>query len=870
MKHIVKKTPKIAELILARLLNRNDNEILLGDLEEIYFEKKSESGKISAFFWYWKQAAGAFAQVIGNKFYWSAVMFRNYMKITLRNINRHKSYSFINVFGFAVGLACSILIMLWVQDELSYDKYHERSENIYRIVWKGNFAGMDAEVATSVFAVGPYLVDNYPEVLSSVRFRRIYRKPVSYQDRTFFEDRLFYSDNTVFDIFSIKLLKGDQNSALTAPFSVVLTEETSEKYFGDEDPVGKIIEIDNGESYTVTGVCDNIPENSHFVFDMLFSFETLFSYNPRRKTMWMGDFNNYTYVLLQDGYDFKNLELNFPGIIEEKMAILKMIESHVEFYLQPLEDIHLHSNIDGEILENGSIRYVYSLSIVALLILLIASINYVNLSTARSARRAKEIGLRKVLGAERKRLIRQFLGESMFFSILAFIAALFIVFLVSQNISSIIGRDFFIDRSDSIRLIFSFVGLTVLVGLIAGIYPAFFLSSFKPVKVFSSGMPREMSGSKFRSTLVTVQFVISITLIIGTMIILRQMNYLKNMDTGFDKENILVIQSTDNGFRQSYNSLKVEFKNIRGVLSVSAGSHLPGWGGNRNAFRPEDFNIRESQMMAAVYIDQDFIPTMGMEIIQGRNFSPNFPDDPQNSALINETAAKRFGWDDPLGKKIFSLSSQHRSRTVIGVVKDYNIMPLTNSLEPVIIGNSYDRDLEVYCLKISAVNIPETIENIQNKWNELAPGVPFDYYFFDESFYRQFRDNDRLSNIITYFTVFAILIACLGLFGMAVYTAEQRTKEIGIRKVLGSTVFGIITQLNKEIVRTISIAILISCPAAFYFMDKWLEDFPYRIEMTLDTFIIASVFVFLIGIVTVSFHSVKAGLSNPVNSLRSE
>ncbi|MCP4727311.1 MAG: FtsX-like permease family protein [bacterium] len=870
MKNTGKNTPKIAELILARLFNRNDNEILLGDLEEIYLEKRSETGNMSAFFWYWKQAVGAFLQIIGNKFYWSAVMIRNYLKITFRNIKRHKSYSFINVFGFAVGLACSILIMLWVQDELSYDKFHDKSENIYRIVWKGNFAGMEAEVATSVFAVGPYLVDNYPEVLNYVRFRRIYRRPVTYEGRSFFEDRMFYSDNTVFEIFSQKLLKGDQKTALTAPFSVVMTEETAERYFGDEEPIGKIVEMNNGDSFTVTGVMENVPENSHFIFDMLFSFETLFSYNPRQRTLWLGDFNNYTYLLLQDGYDFKELDKNFPGIIEEKMPVLKMIESHLEFYLQPLEDIHLHSSIDGEISANGSIRYVYILSIVALLILLIASINYVNLSTARSARRAKEIGMRKVLGAERNRLIRQFLGESMFFSIIAFFAAILMVAFVSQNMSSIIGRDFFVGRSDYIRLLFSFVGLTLFVGFLAGIYPAFFLSSFKPVKVISSGIPREVSGSKFRSSLVTVQFVISITLIIGTMIMLKQMNYLKNMDAGFDKENIMVIQSSDNSIRQSYNTLKEKLREINGVLSVGAGSHLPGWGGHRNAFKPEGFDEKDSQMMASVAIDPDFIPTLGMEIIQGRNFSPNFPNDPQNSVLINETAARKFGWDEPVGKKIYSLDGRNSSWTVIGMVKDYHIMPLTNSMEPVLIGNTYDSRLEAYCLKISTDNITGTIENIRTKWNELAPGIPFDYSFFEESFNRQFRDNDRLSNIITYFTGFAILIACLGLFGIAVYTAEQRTKEIGIRKVLGSTVFGIISQLNKEIVRIICIAIFISCPAAFYFMDKWLEDFPYRIEITFDTFIIASILVFLIGILTVSFHSVKAALSNPVNSLRTE
>ncbi len=870
MKAKTRNTPKIAELILARLLNRKDNEILLGDLEEIYLEKRSETGRFSAYAWYWKQAIITLFQIIGNKIYWGNAMFKNYLKITARNIKRHKAYSFINVAGFAVGLACSILILLWVQDELSYDKFHERSEDIYRIVWKGNFAGMEAEVATSVFGVGPYLAENYPEVQGYARFRRIYRRPVTYLDKTFFEDGMFYGENSFFDIFSTRLINGDLSKALTDPFTVVMTEETAAKYFGTEDPIGKVIEVNNETGFTVTGVCENIPENSHFRFDMLFSFETLFTYNPRRRTMWMGDFNNYTYILLNRGYDPYNLESEFPEIIEKKMAVLKMIDSYLEFYLQPLEKIHLYSNIDGEISENGHIRYVYVLSIVSLMILLIASINYVNLTTARSARRAKEIGMRKVLGAERKRLIRQFLGESMFFSIAAFLAAIIMVIAVSMNISSLIGREFFIDSGDTFRLIISFVGLTLLVGILAGIYPAFFLSSFKPVKVITSGTPREISGSRFRNILVTVQFVISITLIISTMTVLRQMDYLKNKDTGFDKENVLVIQSTDETIRESYQTLKKELLTINGVVSAAAGTHLPGWGGHRDAFRPEGLNIKETQMMASVYFDNDFIPTMGLKLIAGRNFSPDFPDDPEKSVLINETAVKKFGWEDPIGKKIFSMSSQYRTRTVIGVVKDYHIMPLTNSIEPVLIGNTNGRGLEAYCLKIRSENISDTIEEIRSKWDLVAPGVPFDYYFFDESFNRQFRDNERLSDIIGYFTIFAIAIACLGLFGMAVYSTEQRSREIGIRKVLGSTVPGIVFFLNKDMTRIILTAVIISCPAAYYFMDKWLKDFPYRVSLALETYIYASVLVIVIGVLTVSFHSIKAGLSNPVISLRSE
>ena len=855
--------------LLGRLISRQKNYGLFGDIVEIYNLKVDEKGRFRADFWLWQQIVKTIPPYIYHVLYWSTVMFGNYLKITFRNFKRQKVYSLINVAGLAVGMACCICILVYVHHELSYDGFHAHADNIYRLVMNGDTSGSPFDVALSSGPIGPTMAKDFPEVEKVVRFHSRNRTPVSYQEKQFLEDGIFYADSTVFDVFTFPFLKGNPETALMNPFSAVITRQTARRYFGSEDPLGKILRFNRQEQYAVTGVMKDVPENSHFGFDILLSYETLSVVNRGQIESWT-QFVNYTYLLLKDGANPGEIAKKIPALNTDHMGFNPTdIGWNLFFNLQPLRSIHLHSNLQGEIQGNSDIAYIYIFSSIAFLILLLACINFMNLSTARSTNRAKEVGMRKVLGAVRSKLIKQFLGESLIYSLLSLMLALIFVRMALPLLSSLSGLPLEVYYAEIPRLIPGISGIAIFVGLVAGIYPATVLAGFQPARVIKGGLESAHQKRHFRNMLVVFQLAISAFLIIGTGIIFKQTTFMKNQKLGFDKEHVVVLQLIDNSVRSSIPAVKQELKSLPGVLNVSTSSHIPGWGGLAAAHLPEGFSREDSQIMRAIRVDPDYLDTLGIELAAGRNLSPEFPSDTQESVLINEAAVKRFGWDNPLGKKIQQIYGNQQTRTVIGVVKDFHMSSLHNVIEPMFINASYP-EINTLCIRIASGNITGMLDSIRSTWKKVVPNAPFDYFFLDESFDSQYRVEERLSRLFAYFSLLAIFIACLGLFGMACYSAEKRTKEIGIRKVLGASVSGIVLMLTRELVRLFLIANIVSWPIVYMASQKWLQNFAYRTHIGLEIFLLSAILILVITLGTISYQAVKAALANPVKSLRYE
>jgi putative ABC transport system permease protein len=805
-------------------------------------------------------------------------MIANYLKIAIRNILRHKVHSIINIAGLALGMACSILILMRVQHELSYDRYHKNADRIYRVATDINFGTMQGEYAVSNHTSGPIMQKDLPEVEKAVRFHPVWgRTLVEYREKRYIEGNLMFADKSVFDIFTFPLINGDPITALEKAFSVVISQEMSRKYFGDENPVGKVIKMTNafhpnlgrGSDFTVTGLVKNVPDNSHFNFDMLVSFETIYVNNERQRHRWTGDINNYTYILLHQNGDPNQLEAKLPALVDRHIEEnLKAVGARLGLFLQPLTSIHLHSKLVGEMSADGDIAYVYTFAAVALFILFIACINYMNLSTARSARRAKEVGIRKALGADRGKLIQQYIGESIFYSCVSLILALVLVEIFLPFFRSFFEVDLNAGYLTIPEVVICFFVLIVFVGFVAGCYPAFILSAFQPAQVLKGGFKTGPGNSRLRSGLVVFQFTISVALIAGTGITYNQVRYLKNKDLGFTKEQIVVLKVLDKSIFGSIASIKEELKGHSRVVSVGTSSHLPGLYARRQVFVPEGFTVEQMQMMDSISIDSDFVPTLEMEIVAGRNFTPDIFDE-KGGILINETAVRQFGWDNPVGKQITELSDPHPTKTVVGVIKDFHIRPLHGIIEPIYIENE-PKWFSYFFVKIRPEKISQTISFLERKWKEIVPAYPFDYWFLDEAFEGQYKAETKLNDHFIIFSLIAIVIACLGLFGLASFTAEQRTKEIGIRKSFGASITGLILLLSKEFTKWVFIASIIAWPVAYFTMNHWLKNFAYRINIGWGTFILSALLASVIALLTVVYQTIKAARANPVEALRYE
>ncbi len=871
MNNNIQSPPRFFSWLLSRLVRESERYSLVGDFNEEYNEISCSKGKFFALLWYSRHLLKASPHFLYYSLYWSFVMFKNYFKIALRNIFRHKGYSFINISGLAIGMACCLLILVFIQDELSYDKYHEKADRIYRVV----IEWFNSDGSTSLYlghVAPPYkdlLVTDFGEIESAVRFREIGSIIGSRGEKKYEENRFFFAEESAFDIFDIPFILGDPETALSEPGTIILTKNTAFKYFGDEDPINKVIEFDFGRVQApmrISGVIEDVPENSHFHFDILCSFKTYEMYATDLESF---SSNNYaTYILLPEGYDIKKLNAAIPAFIDRHVGENQSSGRLLRF--QRLNDIHLHSHLDSEIEANSDIKYVYILSAIAFFILLIACFNFMNLATARSVGRAKEVGLRKVVGAEKLQLIRQFLGETLLLSFISLTFAIVLFLMSLPWFRDFTGKVLYFDIERSLFLLTSMIGITVFVGLAAGIYPAFFLSSFQPVRVLRGALGSGSGNSLFRRVLVVFQFSLSIILIICMSIVFNQLKYVQNANLGFEKEHVVLLNPSPE-MVQKYDAVRDRMLQDPNILSVAASSRVPSGrlldsSGARviNGDNQERVEFR----VANVRVSHEYISTYNMEMAAGRDFSTEYSTDTLQAFILNETAVEKLGWtpEEAIGKAFLY---GRRNGEIIGVVKDFHFESMHQPITPIIFylnPGSYG----VFSVRISPDNISESLEFLRNLWAEYRPNYPFSYRFVDERFNRQYIAEEKLGEIFRYFSALAVFIACLGLFGLASFTSERRTKEIGIRKVLGATTPSIINLLTREFAKLVLISNLTAWPIAYFAMERWLREFAYRIDIGLLSFLTATFIALVIALLTVSFQAVKTALSNPVKALRHE
>jgi putative ABC transport system permease protein len=874
MKHRRDFLSRIGAWFIRHTALYEDNIGIVGDFDEEFQEIAHHRGRWAARFWYWGHLLRSLPIFLKDVVYWRIIMISNYLKVAMRTLRKHKGYSFINISGLAIGMTVCILILLWVQSELSFDRYHENADRIHRVIMDANVGGGSLRTPVIMSPAAPALIQDFPEVVNAARLGRPNRAPVQYQTRIYQEDGVGYADNSLFAIFSFPFMKGDPETALLTAYSVVITKAMAEKYFGREDPLGKVIKIGGETDYTVTGIVEDVPLNSHLTFHMLRSFETILKEEPQAVQNWF-DIRFYTYIQLDENVDYMDFESKMPALVDKYLGErLTAMGGSLTLELQPLTRIHLYSDFERDLSAGGSISYVYLFSGIAIFILLIAGINFVNLSTARSADRVQEVGMRKTLGAVRSRLVGQFLGESIFYSLLSSGLAVGLVALVLPAFCSLVGRDLSFNFLSAPWLILALLGAALLVGILAGGYPAFFLSSFHPVRVLKGTFRHGSSNRNFRRVLVVLQFAISIALIISTLTVYQQIRFMKTKTLGFNKEQVVVIPGINDAMRESYRSIRSELLAVPGVLDVGASSYVPSRGRLVGGFFPEGFADGQNLTMDYLEVDFDYLPTMGMELVAGRNFDPDLKTDADESLLINETAAKKIGWDDPVGKNFLfqpppGQEGEAARIKVIGVVKDFHMASLRQKIEPMIIFCDVP-SVRIFSVRIAPGNIMAVMGRLGTKWKELAPNRPFDYLFLDESFDSQYRAEERLQGVTLYFSILAVFIGCLGLFGMASFTAEQRTKEIGIRKVMGASASGIVRLLSREFVILVVLANAVAWPAAYIFLNRWLSNFAYRMQIGWVVFAAAGILALLIALLTVSFQALKAALADPITSLRYE
>ena len=798
-------------------------------------------------------------------------MFLNYILTWFRTQNRQKIYTLLNLFGLAFGLACVIIIFLYIQYEFSYDKQHINKDRIYKIVYEINRTGSgymgSKRYAVTPAPMAPALMEEFPEIEAATRLTNWSNVLIRSGDKTFLENRWVWADKYIFDVFTFPLVLGDEKTALNNLYSVVVSENMAKKYFGSENPVGKILNYNNEKDFTVTGVMKNIPENSHIKGDFLATFETL---GEVGQTLDQWGNNSYsTFFLLQKDHNHHDLEKKYPAFIETKYKNYdwwKKEEAN-RYYHQKLTDIHLKADTIFNFGPVNDIKYIYIFTAIALFILLIACMNYMNLSTARAAKRAKEVGIRKVVGAQRSQLTWQFLSESLILTFVSLIFALGIVYLLLPVFNTLMEREITINLFDNFSFLLILIGIGLGVGLISGSYPAFFMSNFKPV---TSLRKRSFSKGKtavFRNVLVVVQFAISIFLIISTIVISDQLSYIRNKKLGFTKDHIIIVNMRDKAVREKTEVVKQELLKHSGIIGVTFSSSLPMRVSSRTFLRYEGSPDPENDRLQTYFanVDYDFFDVFEMEIVAGRKFSPEI-DKATNKYIINETAVKQLGWTDPIGK---NYGREDRMGPVVGVVKDFHYANFHLPMEPVTFfldpGRGYNMSI-----KINSENIKSSIAAIKKVWNTFSNGYPFEYQFMDEEYDNMYKTEIRLGKTFSYFAILAIVICCLGLFGLASFTTEQRTKEIGIRKVLGGTTSSIVSMLLKQFTKWVFLANFIAWPLAWYAMDKWLQDFAYRIDIGWGMFAAAAVMALLIAILTVCYQAVKAAMANPVDSLQYE
>jgi len=818
-------------------------------------------------------------------------MFKNYLKIALRNIGRHRAYSFINIAGLAIGMAVCLLILMFVRDELSYDTHHEHKDRMYRIErqWFAADGSVRSELCSVAPSFIPLLEEEFPEMEHVVRMFGSGDTLITFGENNFVEERLYFAEHDIFDVFTIPMIEGNPQTALKNPHSIVLSESMVRKYFGDEAPMNKVMKVgSSGEDFQVTGVMKDVPENSHLHFDFLASFITLkgrFPYYRDGSDYFFGMTNfsdnvTYTYMRLARDADSRAVAARFPGFIDRHLPTYES-ESGDTIYpsqwnnliLRIVTDIHLYSHTNNELEPNSDIRYVTLFTLIAVFILIIACINFMNLSTARAVKRAREVGLRKVVGANRKLLTAQFLGESLLFALLAMALALALVSILLPYFSAFSGHELGLSSLTNAGGFLILAGVFLLTGLAAGLYPAVYLSAYKPATILRGELTRGARGAVMRKVMVVFQFAISAALIISVGVVFKQMRFLKNANLGFQRENIVMIP-LDSVIRQNWLEIKNELLKNPRILATTLSKRAPsGRLLDAPGFRAEINGemVDGSFDMPHNRVEHDFFKTYGMKIVAGRDFSVDYPTDKNEAFILNETAVRHLGLESPEDAVGLPMETRapNLSGRVIGVVADFNYESLHNEIVPMLTYIRLDQTNTV-SLRIAAGNIQETISYIQEIWDRFHPGYPVTYTFLDDRLNALYRNEARMMEMFGYFSMLAIFIACLGLFGLASFTTEQRTKEIGVRKVLGATVSRIIILLSREFAKWVLVANIIAWPIAYFAMNTWLDNFAYRINIGWAAFLLTGILTSMIALLTVSYQSVKAALANPADSLRYE
>jgi putative ABC transport system permease protein len=802
-------------------------------------------------------------------------MLRNYFLVALRSIRKQKFYSIINIVGLTVGIVATLFIILYIRDELSYDRFHANIDQLYRVGLNGRLAGQEVHVVSTPPPLAAAMVSEVPGVEQALRLWEWGDVVVRYEDKVFTEDLIFHTDSNFFKVFSFDLLEGDPETALKEPNSMVLAESVARKFFGDGEKLGRVITFSNdNKAMKVTGVIQDPPSNSHFKYNYLVSFT---SNDFGKSDQWLSNSLN-TYFVLRKGANIDGVLSNLNENLIPKyvgpeiqqflgISLDQFIQQDGKYgyFINPVKDIHLYSDVDGELEPSGDIAYIYIFTAIGFFILIIASINFMNLSTARSSGRSREVGMRKTLGSLRWQLISQFLMESLVYSIIAVGLAMLLVTILLPQFNLLSGKELTFSQLTDPYMIGGIVGLTIFLGFLAGSYPAFYLTAFKITEVFKGSAAKGTKSGKIRGGLVVLQFAISVFLIICTILVHNQLQYTQNKNLGFDKDKVMVISNVDRlgNNRKAFKDALMSDVNI--AAASYSNSVIPGVNNTTIFRKPES---EEDHIIGAYFADYEQVDVMGFELVAGRNFSRDFASD-STAMLVNEAIVKAMGWEDPIGEKLISFNGPEPiDLTVVGVLKDYNFESLRENIRPILIqlGN-FGNDMTV---RYKLDNATEAVALVESKWKEVAPGEPFEFGFLDERFDEMYRFEQRLEVLFTIFTGLAIFIACLGLFGLAAFTAEQRTKEIGIRKAMGATSFNIVRLLSTEFVKFIVIAFALSIYPAYYFISGWLENFAYRIDINWWVFLLSGAMALVIALLTVSIQSVKASRLNPATTLRYE
>jgi putative ABC transport system permease protein len=860
MKKRKKRTP-IRKWIIGLLLRNSVKDAALEDFEERFAYISNTRGKLASVIWYGFQIVALFPFVIKDSTCWSLIMFGNYLKSAFRHLKKQKGYSLITLAGLTIGITCFALISLYVRYEFSYDRFHENADNTYRVLvdTRETYMGK-SQVTATPSPLATAMEDEFPEILRATKVKAE-QVVMKYKEKRLSENRIYYADPAFLEIFDFPLLAGNPETALIEPSCLLLTKDMAEKYFGREDPVGKTVNIDK-KDYKITGVMENIPGNTHFRFDFLASFSSLVELYGKDRVYRWNSWSYQTYVLLHDEADPVSLESKLPDFLKRNYGK----DATQTLHLQPVTDIHFHTKANFELEPNADIRNIYLLSAIGLFILFIACFNYMNLSTARATTRAKEIGMRKVIGANRIQLIWQFLGESVLHSLTALIFSLFLVKLILPAFRVFMDRKIEAGFFPDWTFMLSLMGVVILIGLLSGSYPSFVLSSFQPKSVLKGASLKSFKGSSlFRNLLVVSQFAISVALVFCTIVVYRQLHFLKNKELGFVKDHVMIVPAGP----KEHEALINELRQNSQILDVTLSDYLPHEISGASFAEWDGHNADEKILFYRNWADANFLGFYDIPVILGREFSKEFMDKKGEVYILNEAAVKAIGWDDPIGKRFWFSGQEKNPGVVVGVVKDFHFAPLHLNIEPLALTLLSERP-NWLSIRISPHDIPGTLAFIERTWKAHSPQEDFSYSFLDDRLDRMYRIEEKLGKTFSIYTFIALFVACIGLFGLASFITAQRTKEIGIRKVLGATEWNITTLTTTRFLGLVLVSNAVAWPVAYFAMNRWLQNFAYKTSIGIGIFTMSAGLSLFIAFLTVGYQSIKAALANPADSLRYE